>query len=149
MGSTDPLLLIDGIPTSFETINSIPVSDVDRIEFLKGPSAAMYGSRGANGVIAIYTKHGMFMKKGEITFSMLGYHIVERYYSPSTEAIKSKEELHQYPITVFWGPDIYIHPNEGVTFSFPIGEVTGKKFQVIFEGINSNGTPGYCYTLFE
>jgi TonB-dependent SusC/RagA subfamily outer membrane receptor len=149
MGSTDPLLLVDGIPTSFETINSIPVNDVDRIEVLKGPSAAMYGSRGANGVIAIYTKHGTFMKKGEISFSMLGYHVVEQFYSPTEENIENRITANQLPITIFWGPDIKIPANGSVTISFPFRTKLQKEFQVIFEGINDEGTPGYCFTSFE
>jgi TonB-dependent SusC/RagA subfamily outer membrane receptor len=86
LGNTDPLVVVDGVTTSLDALYSIPVEDVERIEILKGPSTAMYGSRGANGVIAIYTKHGTFMKKGEISFSMLGYHVVERYYSPSNKS---------------------------------------------------------------
>ena len=38
----------------------------NRIEVLKGAETAIYGSKGANGVIAIYTKRGKFMKKGVI-----------------------------------------------------------------------------------
>ncbi|NJK87790.1 MAG: TonB-dependent receptor plug domain-containing protein [Bacteroidales bacterium] len=64
-GSTDPLFLLDGVPViDVNAILSIPITDVDRIEILKGPSAAIFGSRGANGVIAVYTKRGEYMKKG-------------------------------------------------------------------------------------
>jgi len=52
--STDPLFVVDGIPSTggMETINP---SDVESIEVLKDASAtAIYGSRGANGVILVY-----------------------------------------------------------------------------------------------
>ena len=48
-GPSEPLFVLDGIPTSKETIFAIPVSDVDYVDILKGPSAAIYGSQGAGG----------------------------------------------------------------------------------------------------
>lgn len=51
MGSTDPLFILDGIEVA--TIDNIPPQEVKSIEVLKGSSAAIYGSRGANGVILI------------------------------------------------------------------------------------------------
>jgi TonB-dependent SusC/RagA subfamily outer membrane receptor len=144
MGSNEPLLLIDGIPTEMETINSIPVQDVERIEILKGPSAAMYGSRGANGVIAIYTKHGVFMKKGEITFSMLGYHVIEQFCSPSSQAIESRIEKDRLPLTVYWDPDITITDKSQPDISFPMFE-SKEELYVIIEVISNQGRIGYSF----
>ena len=148
MGSNEPLLLIDGIPTTMETINSIPVHDVERIEILKGPSAAMYGTRGANGVIAIYTKHGVFMKKGEITFSMLGYHAIEKFYSPSSHAIRTRIEKGQYPITIYWNPDILLTDENYTKISFPFIH-TGEELFVIVEGLSNRGRIGYSFASFR
>lgn len=148
MGSTDPLFLIDGIPVSFDAIYSIPVEDIDRIEILKGPSSAMFGSRGANGVIAIYTKHGSFMKHGEISFSMLGYHVVEEFYSPSNKTLANRINNQQLPITVFWYPQLIIQPSESVYVTFPLSTFPSQGLHVILEGINDEGRAGYCYTLF-
>ena len=47
--SNEPLLVVDGIPVS--SIANIPPQMVKSIEVLKGSSTAIYGSRGANGVI--------------------------------------------------------------------------------------------------
>jgi TonB-dependent SusC/RagA subfamily outer membrane receptor len=49
--STEPLFVVDGVPV--ETVDNIPPYMVKSIQVLKGPSAAIYGSRGANGVILI------------------------------------------------------------------------------------------------
>ena len=61
-GSSDaldgPLLVLDGIPYS-GSINDINPDDVSNIEILKDASAtAIYGSRGAGGVLLISTKRG-------------------------------------------------------------------------------------------
>lgn len=55
-GSNDPLLIVDGSPVvSFDHISP---SDVESISVLKGSSTAIYGTRGAAGVIVVNTKTG-------------------------------------------------------------------------------------------
>jgi len=55
-GSNDPLLIVDGSPVvSFDHISP---SDVESISVLKGSSTAIYGTRGAAGVIVVNTKKG-------------------------------------------------------------------------------------------
>ncbi|GGH21037.1 SusC/RagA family TonB-linked outer membrane protein [Dyadobacter endophyticus] len=66
----DPLYVIDGFPTG--NLNSINTDDVESIEILKDASAtAIYGSRGANGVILVTTKRG---KAGKTGISYDGYY---------------------------------------------------------------------------
>ena len=56
--SNDPLIVLDGIPYD-ETLASINPGDIESIDVLKDASAtAIYGARGANGVIVINTKRG-------------------------------------------------------------------------------------------
>lgn len=56
--SNDPLYVVDGVPV--ETLNGINPSDVQTIDVLKdASSAAIYGSRGSNGVVIITTKRGV------------------------------------------------------------------------------------------
>ena len=58
INNSDPLLVIDGVPTDVP-LNTLNQNDIENIEFLKDASAAaIYGSRGANGVIIITTKKG-------------------------------------------------------------------------------------------
>ena len=55
LGSTDPLILIDGVPGSFSTVAP---EDIESIDVLKdGSATAIYGTRGTNGVIIITTKN--------------------------------------------------------------------------------------------
>jgi len=57
--SNDPLIVIDGLPLSGVDLNSINPNDIDSFSVLKDASAtAIYGARGANGVIIITTKKG-------------------------------------------------------------------------------------------
>lgn len=52
----EPLFVVDGAPVT--TISGINPSDVESISILKGSSTAIYGARGANGVILIDLKSG-------------------------------------------------------------------------------------------
>lgn len=53
----DPLFIVDGVPTSKQLANGIPVEQIERIEIFIGPNAAIYGTRASNGVISIYRKN--------------------------------------------------------------------------------------------
>jgi TonB-dependent SusC/RagA subfamily outer membrane receptor len=55
-GSTEPLFVVDGVPVN--TIDNIAPQMVRSISILKGSSAAIYGSRGSNGVIIINLLRG-------------------------------------------------------------------------------------------
>tara|TARA_R110002020_G_scaffold264813_3_gene479532 strand:+ start:10852 stop:13884 length:3033 start_codon:yes stop_codon:yes gene_type:complete len=57
VGNNDPLYVIDGMPAG--GLNEINPADIESIEILKDAStAAIYGSRGANGVVLVTTKKG-------------------------------------------------------------------------------------------
>lgn len=58
INNCDPLVVIDGVPTDLG-LSSLNMADVERLDVLKDASAtAIYGSRGANGVVMITTKRG-------------------------------------------------------------------------------------------
>lgn len=58
IGRTDPLIVIDGIPEREGGLNRLNPQEVESISVLKDASAAIYGSRAANGVILVTTKRG-------------------------------------------------------------------------------------------
>lgn len=69
-GASNPLIVVDGYPIS-GGIASVNPNDIESLEVLKdAASAAIYGSRGANGVILITTKKG---KSGKASFSYNAY----------------------------------------------------------------------------
>lgn len=67
--SNDPLILVDGVVVS--SLNDIPSEQIESIDVLKDASStAIYGARGANGVILVTTKGA---KEGKVTVSYSGY----------------------------------------------------------------------------
>lgn len=66
---SNPLYIIDGVPAG--PGNNIPPGDIESISVLKdASSAAIYGTRGANGVVIITTKRGRANQQPNISFSV-------------------------------------------------------------------------------
>jgi TonB-dependent SusC/RagA subfamily outer membrane receptor len=165
-GSNAPLFLVDGVPLSAPAssfandstmvddsdsfvnaaIMSIAPRDVDRIEVLKNAGAAMYGSRGGNGVIAIYTRRGPrvtnenFMGIADDILYLPGFHSVKEFYSPKYD---NPEEDHSKPdirTTLYWNPSVKTN-NLGTAEVEFFNSDKGKIFQVDLQGITDYGDP--------
>lgn len=68
VNNSDPLYIIDGMPSS-NGINFLNPSDIESIEVLKdASSAAIYGARGANGVVLVTTKSGTYKQKTSVSY---------------------------------------------------------------------------------
>ncbi len=139
--SNEPLYLVDGMPTSFEGVQSININDIDRVEILKGPSAAIFGSRGANGVIAIYTKTGYYYKRGELRFKMLGYHTPKTFYAPKYTVKSVNSEKTDTRTTVYWKPIAKTDKNGNAFIEFHQSDITDD-FEIMIEGMSQNGKIG-------
>ena len=75
-GSSGPLYIIDGVTGA--DINNLNPADIESIDVLKdAASAAIYGSRAANGVVLVTTKQG---RAGKATISYDGYFGVQNVY---------------------------------------------------------------------
>ena len=66
-GNAQPLVLVDGVPGS---LSSVPPENIASIDVLKDASAAaIYGTRGAGGVVIITTKTGQREQRTEVTYN--------------------------------------------------------------------------------
>jgi len=81
--SNSPLYVVDGIPLISGGLENINPLDIEAVDILKGPSAtAIYGSRGANGVVIVTTKKG---KNGKFTINL--------NYSTTIESLQNRMEM--------------------------------------------------------
>lgn len=170
-GSTTPLFLLDGVPlvgsqslevpqinsetggdedvTSdyerllIQTIQAIPLKDVDKIEVLKSSQkTAIFGVKGANGVIAIYTRRGIkhdgtSIGKGIVEKKVIGYLDYRKFYSPTYNPENENEDQLDLRTLLLWNPELVINKDvvEVVLYS---SEQTGK-YIVFVEGISNDG----------
>lgn len=92
-GSNEPLYVIDGFPSSSSNPTVLNNSDIESIEILKDASAvAIYGSRGANGVILITTNKGKAGKTKVLYESSLGIQKLRK----NLEMMNAKEYAQLY-----------------------------------------------------
>ena len=152
-GSSSPLFIIDGVPTDASIVNSIPVTDVESVEILKGPSAAIYGSRGGNGVIAIFTKRGnpnydpatdpyAAAPIGMATYALPRYYPTREFYQPPYQ--QSGAQLppdDTRSATLFWAPQVVTDANGQATVTFYASDIGGE-YRLSLEGLSTSGLPG-------
>jgi len=75
-GGNEPLYVVDGFPLSNEAGPTLNPNDIESIDILKDASAtAIYGSRGANGVVIITTKRG---KAGKMNVQFESYYGIQK-----------------------------------------------------------------------
>ena len=150
-GGGDPLIVIDDMPitpvpgeTSIDILNMLNINDIGQIDILKDPiNLAIYGSRGGNGVIVIYTK------KGEISNSLpsfnlkqmipLGYQAPIEFYSPKYDTPESinnpKPDLRT---TIYWKPDVITDDEGNAHLDFYTADDPAT-YSVIIEGVADDG----------
>ena len=92
INAADPLVVIDGVPTDL-SLNAINQNDIESVDVLKDASAtAIYGSRGANGVVMVTTKKG---KAGDAKISLsANYGIQQRTSMPKMLNASQFASLH-------------------------------------------------------
>lgn len=114
-GGTRPLVMLDGVEIPFENLNTLDLSQVERVEIVQGAaSAALYGAQGANGVIQIFTKKG---QKGKMNINVSTSYAQNKYINAGDFG---KASLHPY-LTDASGAIIYAGTNSGLGYT--AGEV--------------------------
>jgi len=90
-GGSTPLYVIDGVPVEAGVFNSYNPNDFATVDIIKdGSAAALYGNRGASGVIVITTKRG---KRGKTSFSYRSQYGVTEPGTQRFDMISSAEAL--------------------------------------------------------
>jgi len=152
------LIIIDGIPYgndahAIEMLKSIPMSHIDRIDVLKNIiNLSLFGSRGAGGVIAVYTKRGEIgipdtYVPGLITARIKGYHKMRQFYSPAYNEQNLNQEKPDYRPTLYWNPLIDVDEKGESQLEFFTSDELSD-YLVVLEGITSDGRIIFGTTSF-
>lgn len=142
----NPLLVVDGIATDWEDMRSIPMGDIDKIEILKtGFSSSVYGSRGADGVIAILTKMGKGewennwkrIIHGRVMANVNGFQQPREFYSPKYGSENINDARPDKRPTLLWNPDVIVDNGKANIEFFTADDLA--RYHVFVEGISKNG----------
>jgi hypothetical protein len=157
-GGGAPLWVLNGVPifTSLSESNpsvpsqiaSMDISNVERVELLKGPSAAMWGSRSGNGVFLVYTKRGGGSElKLSPEFDIEGHAVDREFYSPNYSVTLDRHSFPDYRATLYWNPSFRTDSNGNARLIFYNSD-NAQKIQVAIEGLSAEGTPGAYLKTF-
>jgi len=161
-GKGTPLFLLDGMEVSdfppgsgsdVREIRNIHMSEIEKVEILKsGVNMAIFGSKGGNGVIAIYRRttdpnHGDSRYiKGRISERIKGFYHEQKFYSPKYTLENIRDEMPDYRPTLYWNPDLsFINGKSSIDF-FTSDEIA--RYMVFVEGITKNGKICFGTTNF-
>ncbi len=147
-GSLEPLLLIDGVPSSGGSItsqlNAINPKLIESIEVVTGGEAARYGTRAANGVILVKTANQMRPEaatdeRGMQYIFPRGYHVKPAFYAPPYEAEGVREATFtDNRSTIHWIGELATDKSGKAVFSFYTADLKGT-YTVRVVGITSKG----------
>ncbi len=149
-----PLFLIDGIEKSYEEMVLLPVGLIDRIDVLKSAGeTALFGVRGANGVIAVITRTGDISLPSQpdnhsASLKISGYDAARIFYSPIHSRSSVSENEPDLRTTLFWMPDITLQSNRTLFLNY-FNADHSSAIKVILEGITSTGIPITATTEYE
>jgi len=91
-GNTEPLFIMDGIPVDEDNFRSLNPSEIASVQVLKDAGAtAIYGNRGANGVVIITTKRGKY--NGNFKVNYTGITSVANLQGNDYNLMNSKQQL--------------------------------------------------------
>jgi TonB-linked SusC/RagA family outer membrane protein len=126
-GKQNPLILIDNVESSSVDLARLQTDDIASFSVLKDASAAaVYGSRGANGVILVTTKLGIpgktkfnFRAESTISTNTKNYQLTDNisYMRDANEAALTRDAVNGVPYTenkiahTIAGDDPYLYPN--------------------------------------
>lgn len=139
INNSEPLLVIDNVPTDMP-LNALNMEDVESVDVLKDASAtAIYGSRGANGVVIVTTKKG---KSGDGSISLsANWGIQEATNMPKMLDASQFASLHNEMIKNYNNPNYTQRPD----FADPtaLGRGTNWLDELFRKAIMQNYTLSY------
>ncbi|MFH6601930.1 TonB-dependent receptor plug domain-containing protein [Maribacter algicola] len=143
---SNPLVLIDGMQTDISLLKTLRAPEISFIDVVWGSDTALWGSRGAGGVIAIYTERGYSFDKedvavpGIVNFEIPGFYKVREFYTPNYAEHKPEYEKPDYRTTLFWQPNLKIDKDGKTSIDFYTGDSPGS-YLVKVEGMTDDGRP--------
>jgi hypothetical protein len=148
--TTEPLIIIDGVQMTSngtQRLYQIMPEIVDRVDVIKYGGAAIYGTRGGNGVIIVTTKSGDYASGSSLkndtsffTLTLNGFSTTPTFKGFNYD-LSNRYEISDSGSTIFWTPQLYTDEKTGqATLSFYAGS-SPAKYKITLEGVSVSGAP--------
>ncbi|MFK7920332.1 MAG: TonB-dependent receptor plug domain-containing protein [Bacteroidia bacterium] len=147
-GLIESVYILDGTFVDATVLEAIPMSQVEKVDILKGAQAAGYGMRGGGGVVAVYTKEGYIPggdnteRLGVLKTKLPGFHATRTFYSPDYTTSQESHALPDLRTTLYWNPLVQTDSTGNATIIFHTADTDGA-FLIRVEGLNAQGYLGH------
>ena len=145
LGDSHALILLDGMPISFDHCAGLSLHDIAQIDILKNADkTVIYGFQGVNGVIAIYTKRGASSNIVAEPFHIkaimpLGYQKPVEFYAPKYDTPEKRNvNAPDLRTTIHWQPVVQTDSLGVASFEFYTADET-TSYTVMIEGLSDDG----------
>ena len=165
-GNNQPLIVVDGVPYNQSVLGDLDPQQVENVTVLKDATVtSMYGSRGANGVILVNTKHGnSYYGSGAVkrlnnkkynnyaikqfyNSSSTSTNTPRNFYIPKYDSDLLPEERTDFRQTIYWNPVVQTNSEGLAELEFYNSDAV-TSFKVSAEGIGYNGLVGKTDKLY-
>lgn len=138
-----PIFLLDDVQVDYESLKNINVDEIDEIEVISDASAAMFGMKGANGVVLIMTKRGKEIPSDSVRnvlrFVPLGYQQEKCFCSLKYDTVTTyKVGREDFRTTLYWNPCISVSDKGKASFDFYTSDSESSR-TVSIQGVSSDG----------
>ncbi|WP_035333718.1 TonB-dependent receptor plug domain-containing protein [Dyadobacter crusticola] len=151
----EPQFVLDGMPVDKDFISSLNVNDVESIDVLKGPSAAIFGMNGGNGVISVLTKRGnssydytQDIVPGVLVSKIAGFNVPKVFYAPSYSPKEPQNVNPDYRATIFWAPMVKTDGNGKAKIRY-FNSDAATIVDVRVEALSTSGSPGFARSTYS
>ncbi|MFC0513260.1 MG2 domain-containing protein [Mucilaginibacter angelicae] len=145
-----PMLIIvdDTALPEGTSIDNYSAADIESVSILKNTDAAIYGVRGANGVMILKMRKNAgsvainkSMSPGLLSFTANGFYKARTFYSPVYEGFQQTGNKPDTRSTIYWNPDVMTDKDGNASFDFFNADSKGT-YRLVIEGIDEAGNIG-------
>ena len=142
-----PLILVDNMEYSMEELRYLNVSEVKMIDILKDlGQTAIYGGKGANGIICVYLKRGderndepVVLGRNQVEIMPLGHSMPAEFYVPKYQVESNKQDpLPDLRSTIYWRPNLKTNALGEADLFFFTADGSGT-YTITAEGLTPTG----------
>ncbi len=152
--NTPMAVVVDGMNVEPDFLDILNANDVETIEVLRTPAnTAIYGSRGAGGVLIVTTKRGgsdnlaSVYAPGVVTVNQKGFSISREFYAPKYDDATNSTRA-DYRSTIYWNPQVVSDKEGKASFSFYNADEPGT-YRMVIEGIDAEGHFARSVSTFD
>jgi hypothetical protein len=152
-----PMLIVvdDTVLPAGTSVDNYNAADVESVSVLKNTDAAIYGVRGANGVLILKMRKtqapiiaNKTISPGLLYFTANGFYKARNFYSPVNEGGTGTKNEPDARTTIYWNPDIVTDKDGNASFDFFNADSKGT-YRLVIEGIDEAGNIGRSVVTYK